>query len=71
MRGRSRTEFVHDAAVRAAEDVLMETAPDRVSSAGFKAFLAALSGPATPVSEMVELFRRPAPWEANDAKTKY
>ena len=30
LRGRSRTEFVRDAAVRAAEDVLMETAPVRM-----------------------------------------
>ena len=27
LRGRSRTDFVRDAAVRAAEEVLMETAP--------------------------------------------
>ena len=65
LRGRSRTDFVRDAAVRAAEDVLMETVPIRMSPAGFKAFMAALSGPATPVPEMVELFRRKAPWEAD------
>jgi uncharacterized protein (DUF1778 family) len=63
LRGRSRTEFVRDAAVRAAEDVLMETAPIRMSPAGFKAFMKALSGPATAAHEMVELFRRTAPWE--------
>ncbi|WP_245321727.1 DUF1778 domain-containing protein [Bradyrhizobium sp. LTSPM299] len=63
LRGRSRTDFVRDAAVRAAEDVLMETAPIRMSPAGFKAFMAALSGPASPVPEMVELFQRAAPWE--------
>ena len=63
MRGRSRTDFVRDAAVRAAEDVLMETVPIRMSPAGFKAFMAALSGPAAPVPEMVELFQRAAPWE--------
>jgi len=63
LRGRSRTDFVRDAAVRAAEDVLMETAPIRMSPAGFKAFMAALSGPATPVPQMVELFQRAAPWE--------
>jgi uncharacterized protein (DUF1778 family) len=63
LRGRSRTEFVRDAAVRAAEDVLMQTAPIRMSATGFKAFMAALSGPATAVPEMVELFRRKAPWE--------
>jgi uncharacterized protein (DUF1778 family) len=63
LRGRSRTDFVRDAAVRAAEDVLMETVPIRMSPAGFKAFTAALSGPATAVPEMVKLFRRAAPWE--------
>jgi uncharacterized protein (DUF1778 family) len=68
LRGRSRTDFVRDAAVRAAEDVLMETAPIRMSPAGFKAFMAALSGPAKAVPEMVELFRRPAPWEAKAQK---
>ena len=70
LRGRSRTDFVRAAAVRAAEDVLMETAPIRMSAAGFKAFVAALSGPATPVAEMVELFRRPAPWESGYARNK-
>jgi len=69
LRGRSRTDFVRDAAVRAAEDVLMETAPIRMSPAGFKAFMAALSGPAAPVPEMVELFQRAAPWE-NASKKK-
>jgi uncharacterized protein (DUF1778 family) len=63
LRGRSRTDFVRDAAVRAAEDVLMEAAPVRMSSAGFKAFMTAMSGPATAVPEIVEIFRRPAPWE--------
>jgi len=46
----------------------METAPIRMSAAGFKAFMAALSGPGTTVPEMVELVRRAAPWEANGAK---
>jgi uncharacterized protein (DUF1778 family) len=70
LRGRSRTDFVRDAAVRAAEDVLMETAPVRMSPAGFKAFMAALSGPATAVPEIVELFRRPAPWETKAFSSK-
>src|ERR1700730_49575 len=63
LRGRSRTDFVRDAAVRAAEDVLMEKLLIRMSPAGFKAFMAALSGPATPVPQMIELFQREAPWE--------
>ena len=64
LRGRSRTDFMRDAAVRAAEDVLMETTPIRMSAEGFDAFMAAVSGPAVPVPEMVELLRRVAPWEA-------
>jgi len=69
LRGRSRTDFVREAAVRAAEDVLMETVPVRMSPAGFKAFMAALSGPATTVPEIVELFRRAPPWESSGSKT--
>ena len=63
LRGRSRTDFVREAAVRAAEDVLMENRLIRMSPEGFADFMAALSGPATAVPEMVELAKRPAPWE--------
>jgi uncharacterized protein (DUF1778 family) len=63
LRGRSRTDFVRDAAVRAAEDVLMENRLIRMSALGFADFQAALSEPAAPVPEIVELARRPAPWE--------
>jgi len=66
LRGRSRTDFVRNAAVRAAEDVLMETMPIRLGPAGFKSFMAALSAPATAIPEMVELVRRVAPWEVSD-----
>lgn len=65
LRGRSRTDFVRAAAVRAAEDVVMENRLIRMSPDGFNAFMAAVSGPATPVPEMVELARRPAPWETD------
>jgi uncharacterized protein (DUF1778 family) len=67
LRGRSRTDFVRDAAVRAAEEVLMEAMPVRMSVEGFDAFMAAVSGPATPVPEMEALFRRVAPWESDAA----
>ncbi len=63
LRGRSRTDFVREAAVRAAEDVLMENRLIRMSPEGFAAFMDVLSAPAASVSEMVELVRRPAPWE--------
>ncbi|MFT3778255.1 MAG: DUF1778 domain-containing protein [Ottowia sp.] len=63
LRGRSRTEFMRDAAVRAAEEVVLDTLPIRMSPEGFDAFLAALSAPGAAVPEMVEALRRPAPWE--------
>jgi len=63
LRGRSRTDFVREAAVRAAEEVLMENRLIRMSPEGFAEFMAALSGPAIPVPEMVESIKRPAPWE--------
>lgn len=69
LRGRSRTDFMREAAVRAAEDVLMETTPIRMSAEGFDAFMAAVSGPAVPVPEMVELFHRAAPWETDSPTT--
>lgn len=70
LRGRSRTDFVREAAVRAAEDVLMETILIRMSPGGFDAFLRVLAEPPKPVPKMVELARRPAPWEMNQRKAK-
>ena len=64
LRGRSRTDFVRDAAVRAAEEVVMEQSLIRMSPEGFAGFIEVLAAPAAPVPEMVELARRPAPWEA-------
>jgi uncharacterized protein (DUF1778 family) len=54
---------MRDAAVRAAQDALLETLPIRMSAEGFDAFLTALAAPATPVPEMVATLQRPAPWE--------
>jgi uncharacterized protein (DUF1778 family) len=63
LRGRSRTDFVRDAAVRAAEDVIMETALIRMSASGFDAFLDALVAPPQVVPEMAAMLERQAPWE--------
>lgn len=65
--GRSRTEFVRDAAVRAAEEAVMEHRLIRMSPEGFADFLNALARPAQPVPQMVELARRQAPWEPGDS----
>jgi uncharacterized protein (DUF1778 family) len=68
MRGRSRTDFVREAAVRAAEEVLMESSLVRMSPSGFNAFMKALAEPPTAVPEMVELLKRPAPWETSGSR---
>src|SRR5579863_6679158 len=56
--GRSRTDFVREAAVRAAEAVVMETALVRMSHKGFNAFMAAIAAPTAAVPEMVALLKR-------------
>jgi len=63
LRGRSRTDFVRDAAVRAAEEVLLDNLPIRMSARGFAAFTQALAAPARPVPELIDLLKRRAPWE--------
>ena len=63
LRGRSRTEFVRDAAVRAAEEVLMEARLLRMSPEGFDAFIQAIAEPAIAVPELVAALSRPAPWK--------
>jgi len=65
MRGRSRTDFIREAAVRAAEEAIVETTLIRMSADGFAAFLEALSAPPAAVPEMVELIERQAPWETD------
>jgi uncharacterized protein (DUF1778 family) len=63
MRGRSRTDFMREAAVREAEAVIMETALIRMSAEGFQEFVAALDAPGEGVPEIAEIDRRRAPWE--------
>jgi uncharacterized protein (DUF1778 family) len=63
IRGRSRTDFVRDAAVVAAEQVLLENMPVRMSAAGFSHFMELVAAPGKPVPALVQLFKRKAPWE--------
>ena len=67
LRGRSRTEFMRDAAVRTAEEVIMENTIIRMSPDGFASFAELLGQPAMAVPEMVELLGRSAPWETKIA----
>jgi uncharacterized protein (DUF1778 family) len=68
LRGRSRTDFVRDAAVREAEAVLMENTLLRMSPDGFKHFVAIISAPPKPVAALVKLFKGKAPWETRDKR---
>jgi len=61
--GRSRTDFVREAAVRAAEELLLERALVRMSAEGFGAFVQAIAGTGRPVRELVKVLKRKAPWE--------
>ena len=63
LRGRSRTDFVREAAVRAAEEVLLEQSIVRLAPADFEAFKAALDARPAAAPEMVEVLKRRAPWE--------
>jgi uncharacterized protein (DUF1778 family) len=69
MRGRSRTDFVREAAVRAAEEVVMENQIIRLDSETFAQFMEIINRPAEPVPEILELMKRKAPWETNSEET--
>jgi uncharacterized protein (DUF1778 family) len=69
LRGRSRTDFVRDAAVRAAEEIVMENTLVHMSPKGFNAFMAAITAPATAVPELVDLLRREVPWATDGKKS--
>jgi len=66
--GHSRTDFVRHAAISAAHDALMQARPIRMSASGFKAFMEILAAPANAVPAMVDVLRRPTPWEAERSK---
>ncbi len=63
LRGRSRTDFVREAAVSAAEAVVLEQTLVKLSPEAFTAFTAAISAPAEAVPALVEILSRKAPWE--------
>ena len=64
LRGSSRTEFVREAAVRAAETVIMENTLVRMTPEGFNHFVTAIAAPAKPIPAMVKLLKRKVPWNS-------
>jgi uncharacterized protein (DUF1778 family) len=63
-RGQNRTDFILDAARRAAEDTLLDRALISVSAKAYAAFIARLDAPAKPNAQLRRTMRAPLPWKA-------
>ncbi len=63
LKGRSRTDFMRDAAVREAEATILDSVLIKMTEAGFKSFVEAIESAGKPVPEFVEVMKRAAPWE--------
>ncbi|MGO4879410.1 MAG: DUF1778 domain-containing protein [Bryobacteraceae bacterium] len=61
--GKNRTDFVLDAARRAAEETLLDRTLFLVSPKAYREFLARLDAPAKPNARLRKSMRTPAPWE--------
>jgi uncharacterized protein (DUF1778 family) len=61
--GKNRTDFVLDAARRAAEDTLLDRTVLAVSPRAYREFLARLDAPPQPNKRLLKTMRTPAPWE--------
>ena len=62
-RGKNRTDFILDAARRAAEDALLDRTVFAVSLQAHAEFLARLDAPAQPNVRLQRTMRTPAPWD--------
>jgi uncharacterized protein (DUF1778 family) len=61
--GKTRTDFILDAARRAAETTLLEQALIRVGPQAFDAFLARLDAPPQPNERLRKTMQTTPPWE--------
>jgi len=61
--GKNRTDFVLDAARRAAEDTLLNRTVFTVSPKAYRQFLARLDAPPKPNRRLVKSMQTPAPWD--------
>ena len=62
-RGKNRTDFILDAARRAAEDALLDQVIISVSPEAYSEFLARLDMPPKPNERLRKTMQTPAPWE--------
>lgn len=61
--GKTRTDFILDAARRAAEEVLLDRAVVQVGAEAYADFLARLDSPPAPNDRLKRTMRTRAPWE--------
>jgi len=61
--GKNRTDFVLDAARRAAEDTLLDRVVLAVDPGAYRRFLARLDAPPRPNKRLVKSLLTPAPWD--------
>jgi uncharacterized protein (DUF1778 family) len=62
-RGKNRTDFILEAARRAAEDALLDQVIISVSPEAYSEFLARLDTPPKPNERLRKTMQTPAPWE--------
>jgi uncharacterized protein (DUF1778 family) len=63
--GRSRSEFMLEAACRQAEDVLLDQTYFSLDANGFAAFQAMLDTPPAPTDRLRRTLKASAPWESH------
>ena len=61
--GKNRTDFVLDAASRAAQDTLLDQTIITLSPAAYRQFIARLDAPPKPNKRLQKTMRTPAPWD--------
>ena len=61
--GKNRTDFVLEAARRAAEDALLDRVIFAVSPKVYRQFLQRLDAPPNPNNRLLKSLQTPAPWE--------
>lgn len=66
VRGKNRTDFILDAARRAAEETLLERAIMSVSPEAYADFLARLEAPPQPNERLRRTMQTPLPWDNNN-----
>ncbi|MBZ9850959.1 DUF1778 domain-containing protein [Mesorhizobium sp. CA14] len=62
--GKTRTDFILDAARRMAEDTLLDQTLIKVSPEAYAEFLALLDAPAKPNERLTKLMNAPLPWKS-------